>query len=90
MRARIVIGLGEDSAGQLLDRTSHTLAALLGDRPVPFPGGHIAFVLDPPGFAPRLREVRICLDRSLKPRACSATAVRGACRAATLIVAPIR
>ena len=40
--------------------------------------------------APRLREVRICLDRSLKPRACSATAVRGACRAATLIVAPIR
>jgi ribonuclease T2 len=40
--------------------------------------------------APRLREVRICLDRSLKPRACSAAAVRGACRAATLIVPPIR
>jgi ribonuclease T2 len=40
--------------------------------------------------APRLREVRICLDRSLKPRACSADAVRGACRSATLIVPPIR
>jgi ribonuclease T2 len=40
--------------------------------------------------APRLREVRICLDRSLKPRACGAAAVRGACRSGTLIVPPIR
>jgi ribonuclease T2 len=40
--------------------------------------------------APRLREVHICLDRDLNPRACSADAARGACRAATLIVAPIR
>jgi ribonuclease T2 len=40
--------------------------------------------------APRLREVHICLDRSLNPRACSADAARGACRAATLIVPPIR
>ncbi|MER7002384.1 alpha/beta fold hydrolase [Dactylosporangium sp. NPDC000555] len=55
--ARIVIGLGQESAGQLLDRTSHAMAALLGAEPVLFPGGHIAFVLDPPGFAPRLREV---------------------------------
>jgi pimeloyl-ACP methyl ester carboxylesterase len=55
---RVLVALGEDSAGQLLDRTSHTLAALLGTgAPVPFPGGHIAFVLDPPGFAARLREV---------------------------------
>ena len=40
--------------------------------------------------APRLREVHICLDRDLNPRACSADAGRGACRAATLIVPPIR
>lgn len=40
--------------------------------------------------APRLREVHICLDRDLKSRACSADAARGACRAATLIVPPIR
>ena len=40
--------------------------------------------------APRLREVHICLDRDLKPRACSADVARGACRAASLIVAPIR
>jgi ribonuclease T2 len=40
--------------------------------------------------APRLREVHICLDRDLSPRTCSADAIRGACRAATLIVPPVR
>jgi ribonuclease T2 len=40
--------------------------------------------------APRLREVHICLDRGLNPRTCSADAARGACRAATLIVPPVR
>ncbi|WP_432979596.1 alpha/beta fold hydrolase [Dactylosporangium sp. CA-233914] len=55
--ARILVALGEESAGQLLDRTSRAMAALLGGEPVPFPGGHIAFVMDPPGFAARLREV---------------------------------
>lgn len=39
---------------------------------------------------PRLREVHICLNRDLNPRACSADAARGACRAATVVVAPIR
>jgi ribonuclease T2 len=40
--------------------------------------------------APRLREVRICLDRDLAPRACSDDAIRGACRAAQVIIPPIR
>ena len=40
--------------------------------------------------APRLREVRVCMDRNLSPRACSADAARGACRAPTLIVPPVR
>jgi ribonuclease T2 len=40
--------------------------------------------------SPRLREVHICLDRELQPRACSADAARGACRAGTLIVPPVR
>lgn len=40
--------------------------------------------------APRLREVRICLDRDLGPRACSADALRGACRAPQVIIPPIR
>jgi ribonuclease T2 len=39
---------------------------------------------------PRLREVHICLDRDLKPRTCSADALREACRAPLLLVAPIR
>lgn len=40
--------------------------------------------------SPRLREVHICLDRSLNPRACSADVTDHACRAAKLIVPPIR
>ncbi len=40
--------------------------------------------------SPRLREVHICLDRELNSRACSADAVRGSCRSATLTVPPIR
>jgi ribonuclease T2 len=39
---------------------------------------------------PRLREVHICLDRDLAPRACSADAMRGACRAPRVIIPPIR
>ena len=40
--------------------------------------------------APRLKEVHICMDRSLNSRNCSANAARGQCRAASLIVPPIR
>jgi ribonuclease T2 len=40
--------------------------------------------------APRLREVHVCLDRNLGPRACSSEALRGACRAPQLIIPPIR
>lgn len=55
--ARIVVGLGEQSAGQSCDRTSRALAAALGLEPAMFPGGHIGFAEDPPGFATRLRAV---------------------------------
>ena len=40
--------------------------------------------------APRLREVHVCLDRDLGPRACSADALRGGCRAPQVIIPPIR
>ena len=40
--------------------------------------------------APRLREVHICFDRDLNPRACSDDALREACRAPSLLVPPIR
>ena len=54
---RIVVGIGEASAGQLCDRTSRALATELGTEPAMFPGGHTGFAEDPVGFAARLRSV---------------------------------
>jgi pimeloyl-ACP methyl ester carboxylesterase len=54
---RIVVGIGEQSTGQVCDRTSRALARALGIEPVIFPGDHTGFAEDPEGFAPRLREV---------------------------------
>ena len=39
---------------------------------------------------PRLREVRICLDRNLHARSCAADVVRAACRAPQLLIPPLR
>jgi pimeloyl-ACP methyl ester carboxylesterase len=55
--ARVVVGIGEASAGELCDRTSRALAARLGLEPTMFPGSHIGFLEDPVAFAARLREV---------------------------------
>jgi pimeloyl-ACP methyl ester carboxylesterase len=54
---RIVIGVGEESRGQVCDRTSTALAAALGIEPTTFPGDHTGFADDPGAFAARLREV---------------------------------
>lgn len=59
---RLVVGIGEESAGEVCDRTSRALAALLGREPVLFPGGHTGFADDPAAFVPRLREV-LAADR---------------------------
>jgi pimeloyl-ACP methyl ester carboxylesterase len=56
-KIRLLIGLGEQSSGLLVERTSVALAAALGIEPTMFPGGHIGFADDPAGFAPRLRVV---------------------------------
>jgi len=53
--ARIVVGIGETSAGQICDRTSRALATALGTESAMFPGGHTGFAEDPAGFATRLR-----------------------------------
>ncbi|MDA2804984.1 alpha/beta fold hydrolase [Nocardiopsis suaedae] len=55
----VVPGIGEDSAGELCDRTTRALAGLLGTEPVLFPGGHTGFAEDgdPEAFAARLRPV---------------------------------
>jgi pimeloyl-ACP methyl ester carboxylesterase len=54
---RLLVGLGEDSAGEVCDRTSRALAAALGTEPTMFPGGHIGFAEDPKTFADRLGEL---------------------------------
>lgn len=54
---RIVVGIGEDSKGEICDDTSRALAAGLGIEPTMFPGGHIGFAEDPAGAAAALREV---------------------------------
>ncbi|MEU5692858.1 alpha/beta hydrolase [Actinosynnema sp. NPDC020468] len=55
--SRVVIGIGEDSTGQLCDRTSRALADGLGVEPTSFPGGHVGFAEDPKAFAERWRAV---------------------------------
>lgn len=52
---RIVVGIGEQSRGQVCDLTSNALAAALDSTPAMFPGDHTGFVDDPDGFAARLR-----------------------------------
>lgn len=54
---RVVVGIGEESAGQLCDLTSTALARQLGVEPARFPGDHVGFVEHPEAFARRLREV---------------------------------
>jgi len=54
---RIVVGIGEESAGQLCDRASRALAAGLGSAPTLFPGDHIGFAEQPAAFEVRLRAV---------------------------------
>jgi pimeloyl-ACP methyl ester carboxylesterase len=54
---RVVVGIGEDSTGQLCDRTSRALTAALGIEPTMFPGDHTGFASTPREFATRLREV---------------------------------
>jgi pimeloyl-ACP methyl ester carboxylesterase len=54
---RIVVGIGEESTGQLCDRTSRALATALEIEPTLFPGDHIGFLEVPEAFATRLRAV---------------------------------
>lgn len=57
---RLVVAVGEESAGYITGRTSEALAELLGREAVVFPGGHDGFSDREPhveAFADRLREV---------------------------------
>ena len=54
--ARVVVGLGADSAGLTTNPTSNALADLLETRPLIFPGDHGGFLTDPAAFAQVLRK----------------------------------
>lgn len=53
--ANVIVGIGEESTGQLCDRTSTALADQLGIEPTHFPGGHTGFADQPEQFAKALR-----------------------------------
>lgn len=55
--ARVLVGIGAESGGQLCERVSLKLAEALGIEPTYFPGDHIGFAGDPESFAARLREL---------------------------------
>jgi pimeloyl-ACP methyl ester carboxylesterase len=55
--ARIVVGIGESSRGQLANRTAVALADKLGTEPVTFPGGHDGFGSHSDTFAETLHRV---------------------------------
>ncbi|WP_435742657.1 alpha/beta fold hydrolase [Microbacterium sp. PMB16] len=54
---RFVLGIGEESVGQLCERTTTALGRLLDVEPTRFPGDHTGFVDHPEEFATRLRSV---------------------------------
>ena len=56
-RVNLLVGIGEDSADELCDRTSHALATEIGIAPTLFPGGHTGFAEDPVAFSARIRDV---------------------------------
>jgi pimeloyl-ACP methyl ester carboxylesterase len=55
VRDKVVIGIGEESSGQLCDRASRALGEAIDVEPTLFPGGHTGFAADPARFAAALR-----------------------------------
>jgi len=55
--SRVVVGVGEDSVGQVTYETAVALAEHLGSEPVVFPGDHIGMATLPEEFAEKLHDV---------------------------------
>jgi ribonuclease T2 len=87
--ASIAIPQELSGPGQAIEQPPAAVAAAFLHANPRLPAQSIAVTCSGQG-APRLREVRICLDRDLTPRACSADAMRGACRAPQVIIPPVR
>ena len=54
---RVVVGVGEESGGQLAHDAGLARAGRLGTPAVTFPGGHSGYFTRPRAFAAKLREV---------------------------------
>ncbi len=85
----IVIPQPLSSPAQALELTPAALASAFLRANPRLPAQSIVVTCTGQG-TPRLREVHICLDRDLAPRACSPDAMRGACRAPQILIPPIR
>jgi pimeloyl-ACP methyl ester carboxylesterase len=59
-KPRVIVAIGEGSAGQPIHEMSMALARKLGLEPTPFPGDHMGFDSDPDAFAGALHQ---CLDQ---------------------------
>ncbi len=55
--SRVVVGVGEESGGQLANETALALTERLGTEAVVFPGDHVAMVTYPEEFAEKLHNV---------------------------------
>ncbi|MDP1702994.1 MAG: alpha/beta hydrolase [Aestuariivirga sp.] len=53
-KPRIMVGIGEGSAGQPIERMALALAGKLGTKPIGFPGDHMGFELHAEAFAETL------------------------------------
>jgi pimeloyl-ACP methyl ester carboxylesterase len=54
---RVVVGVGEESGGQLANETALALTERLGTEAVAFPGDHVGMVTYPEEFAEKLHDV---------------------------------
>lgn len=61
----VVVGLGEDSRGQVIDDMGRALAAALGETPVTFPGDHVGYGSHAVAFGRVLERVLNDITRSM-------------------------
>jgi ribonuclease T2 len=87
--ARIVIPRELSSPAEAIEQSPAAIAGAFLQANPRLPPQSIEVTCTGQG-TPRLREVHICLDRDLAPRACSAEVIRAACRAPQVIIPPIR
>jgi ribonuclease T2 len=78
------------SSAQAIEQPPAAIAAAFLRANPRLPAQSIVVTCTADQSAPRLREVHICFNRNLEPRACSADVLRAACRAPQVIIPPIR